>query len=161
MDRWVDIRREIIKRPFLATLERFVNPLKADILIASAFHPPYGEKMLTICERAGFPATVIIRNGMEGTIAFPLKRPVKILCSVRKKDGTCLRHEIEFTAEKFLGETVEVEEKLENPSIDRNVELIRRYQHEGKTDSRHFDLRVKATCEGLRLAIEWIKNNQK
>jgi len=74
IDEWVDFRHEMIKRPFLATLEKFVNPLKADILIASAFHPPYGEKMIAVAERAEFPATIIIRNGMEGSCAFALKR---------------------------------------------------------------------------------------
>lgn len=160
MDRWVEIRREIIKRPFLATLERFVNPLKADIIIASAFHAPYGEKMLTIGEGAGFPGIIIVRNGIEGTIAFPLKRATKILCSKKQKNGSYTRHEIEFDSEKFLGETVAVEEKLENPSLERNVELIRSYHLKRKTDSRHFDLRVKATCEGIRLAIHWINEDQ-
>ncbi len=155
MDRWVDIRRQIIKRPFLATLERFVNPLKADIIIASAFHPPYGEKMLNLCERAGFPAAIIVRNGMEGTIAFPLKRAVKILCSARKSDTTYARHEIEFNAENFLGKTVEIEERpLTQPSPEHNAELIQTYQRNGSTGNRHFDLRVKATCEGLKKAIE-------
>ncbi|MBI5150581.1 MAG: anthranilate phosphoribosyltransferase, partial [Candidatus Omnitrophica bacterium] len=81
MDRWVDLRRQIIKRPFMATLERFVNPVDADILIASAFHPPYGEKMLAVAQKAGYPGIVILRNGLEGTLAFPLKRGVKILCA--------------------------------------------------------------------------------
>src|SRR5476649_952231 len=94
LDRWVDLRHQIIKRPFLSTLERFINPLKADILIASAFHPPYGEKMMTVAERAGFKNIIIVRNGIEGTIAFPLLRGVKVLLSAKQKDGTFRRHEI-------------------------------------------------------------------
>jgi anthranilate phosphoribosyltransferase len=92
--RWVSIRHQTIKRPFLSTLERFVNPVKAERLIASAFHPPYGEKMMTIAERAGFKGIIIIRNGMEGGIAFPLKRPVKILLSAYQAPGVYKRHEI-------------------------------------------------------------------
>ncbi len=157
MDSWVDIRREIIKRPFLSTLERFVNPVKANILIASAFHAPYGEKMLTICERAGFPAAIIVRNGIEGTIGFPLKRTAKILSSKRQKDGTYLRYEIEFDTEKFLGKTLMFEEKLEHPCAEKNVGLIRAHLEKGHTESEHFDLRVKATCAGLRQAIDWVR----
>jgi len=57
-------------------------------LIASAFHPPYGEKMMTIAERAGFKGIIIVRNGIEGTIAFPLLREVKLLLSSRQEDGS-------------------------------------------------------------------------
>jgi len=80
VDRWVDIRRQTVKRQFMATLEKFLNPVGARIIATSAFHPPYGEKMLTISERAGFPGVIVIRNGIEGSLAFPLKREVRILC---------------------------------------------------------------------------------
>src|SRR3989338_6896958 len=102
MDRWVELRRQIIKRPFLATLERFVNPVSAQSIIASAFHPPYSEKMAFACEDAGFPGIIIIRNGMEGTLAFPLMREVNILCSVQQKDGTYVRGIIKFDPQKYL-----------------------------------------------------------
>lgn len=156
LDRWVNIRRQIIKRPFLATLERFVNPLKADMIIASAFHPPYGEKMLTICERAQFPAAIIIRNGIEGTIGFALKRATKILCTKRQANGGYVRHEFEFDAEQFLNRPVTIEEKVDGPTLDENVRLIREHLIEGQTHNMHFNLRIKSTCEGLRQGIEWI-----
>ena len=93
MDQWVERRRQIIKRPFLSTLERFLNPFNAHIIISSAFHPPYGEKMLTTCERAGYPGSIIVRNGWEGTMAMPLMRAAKILCAARQKDGSEKREE--------------------------------------------------------------------
>jgi len=149
LDRWVDIRRQIIKRPFLATIERFVNPLKADILIASAFHPPYGEKMMTISERAGFKGIIIVRNGIEGTIAFPLLREVKLLISVRQNDGSFKRDEL--IIENSPG--VDVEEMIEGPKASDNANLIQNYVKMGLSGNVHFDLRVKSTCEGLKQAI--------
>ncbi len=157
VDRWVELRRQIIKRPFLSTLERFVNPVKADILIASAFHPPYGEKMLTVAERAGYPGVIIVRNGLEGTLAFPLKRGVKILCSARQSDGQYRRQEIEFNPEEYLKISVEVEEKFEQPSLKENARLVKEYARAGRTDYQLFDWRVKATCAGLERAVEWIE----
>ena len=157
--RWVKIRREIIKRPFLSTLEKFLNPVKADVLITSAFHPPYTEKMITIAERAGFPGMVVIRNGLEGTLSFALKRAVKIMCSTRQKDGSYLRHEFEFDPEKYLGLTIAMEEKLERPSILENVRLIEKFMAEGKTGNNLFDLRVQTTCAGLKLAVDWMKEH--
>lgn len=160
IDHWVDLRHQTIKRPFLATLERFLNPIKADIIIASAFHPPYGEKMITICERAGFAAAIIVRNGMEGTLAFPLMRSAKILISVKQKDGMYRRHEMDFNVESELGIKVNLEERLELPSLEENVRLIKEYKQTAKTDHVLFDARIRATCTGLNKAIQWIKENQ-
>lgn len=157
LDEWVSIRQEIIKRPFLATLERFVNPCSASIMIASAFHPPYGDKMLTICERAGFPAAIIVRNGMEGTLAFPLMRNARILCTVRTPTGY-VRHEIIFDANTVLDAPYSKEERLEEPQLDENVRLIQDYANHGSTDYGRFDDRVKVTCAGLTQALEWVAN---
>ena len=157
LDRWVELRREIIKRPFFSTLEKFLNPVNADILITSAFHPPYTEKMITVAERAGFPGAIVIRNGLEGTLAFALKRPVKIMCSARQKDGSYQRHEFEFDAEQFLKKIIPVEEKLEAPALEENVRLIETFKTQGRTDNELFDYRVKASCEGISQALEWIK----
>jgi len=162
LDRWVDLRRQIIKRPFLSTIERFINPLKADILIASAFHPPYGEKMMTIAERAGFNGVIIVRNGIEGTIAFPLMREVKLLLSSRQKDGSFRRHEMILENGPF----VDMEEMIDRPKAVDNARLIKNYVQTGASagqgtgNFKHFDLRVKMTCEGLRKALTWLVKNR-
>ena len=159
MDIWVERRHQTIKRPFMSTLERFVNPLNARIVISSAFHPPYGEKMLTICERAGYPGCIIVRNGLEGTLAFPLMRNAKILCSARQNDGTYIRNELMIQPENYLGKPVKIEERLDDPSLKKNAELIENYFKEGKTSYELFDARVKMSCAGFKKAIEWVENN--
>lgn len=159
MDRWVERRQQIIKRPFLSTLERFLNPLNAHIIISSAFHPPYGEKMLTICERAGYSGSIIVRNGLEGTLSFPLMRAAKILCSARQEDGSYKREEIVIQPEDYLDHKIKVEERLDNPSLEKNKELIETYQRDGKTSYALFDSRIKVTCAGFKKAIEWVENN--
>jgi anthranilate phosphoribosyltransferase len=153
LDRWVKLRHQTIKRPFLSTLERFLNPAKADILIASAFHPPYGEKMLTIAERAGFKGIVIVRNGIEGTMAFPLLRPVKILISAKKKDGSFFREE--KTLDPVGG--IDIEQRIEKPQANDNAQLIENYLKQATSGNLHFDLRVKVTNEGLQQALDRIK----
>lgn len=157
LDRWVDIRRKIIKRPFLSTLEKFVNPFRAKIVITSAFHPPYTEKMITIAERAGFPAAIVVRNGLEGTLAFALKRAVKMMCSTREKEGYYNRIEAEFDPQKHLKIEVETEEKLEQPSLAENVRLIQEFQEKGKTTNQLFDQRVAVTIKGISQAIDYFK----
>ncbi len=159
VDRWVELRRQTIKRPFLATLEKFLNPVGARIIMTSAFHPPYGEKMLTISERAGFPGVIVVRNGMEGGIGFPLLRSAKILLSARQRNGTYLRYEIDFNAAEFLGVKVDVEEKRGHLSAQENAQFIKRYLDTSSSGDQLFDLRVKATCEGLRRALAWLEKN--
>lgn len=157
VNRWVDLRRQIIKRPFLATLEKFLNPAKARIIITSAFHPPYNEKMITVAERAGFPGAVVIRNGIEGTMAFALKRAVKIMCSARQADGTYLRHEFEIDPERLLTVDVPVEEKLEQISAEENARLITAFQNSGKSGNLLFDERVRITRLGIEQALQWLE----
>ncbi len=159
IDRWVERRHKTIKRPCFATLEKFLNPVGAKIIITSAFHPPYSEKMTTIAERAGFAGSIVVRNGLEGALAFPLKREVKILCSARTTQGGHKRNEIVFDPAAFLGRSVELEEVLENPSLRENARLVKLFAEKDSTDNTLFDLRVKATCGGLRLALEWLKEN--
>ncbi len=156
LDRWVSLRHQTIKRPFLATLEKFIKPVDADIIVTSAFHPPYGEKMLAISERAGFAGAMVIRNGMEGSTAFPLKRPAKILLSARQNGGRYLRHEITFEAERFLGTIVPVEEQRKPLTAQNNAYLIKEYTAQGHSGDQWFDLRVKATCEGFRQGLGWL-----
>ena len=159
LDRWVERRRKTIKRPCFSTLEKFLNPVQAKIIITSAFHPPYGEKMLTIAERAGFAGSIVVRNGLEGTIAFPLKREAKILCSACQQDGTYLRHEINFDPVKFLGYEIDIEEVLEKPSLEENTKLVKSFALHGKTNNKLFDDRVRVTCAGLQLGVQWIEEN--
>ena len=114
--------------------------------------------MMTVAERAGFPACIVIRNGIEGTIAFPLMRPVKILCSVRDRGNVYQRHEFTFDTQEQLSIKVDLEEKIEQPSAQDNARLIREFAQHNKTSDQRFNWRVQATGQGIRLALDWIKN---
>ena len=159
VDQWVEIRRQTVKRPFLSTLEKFIDPAKADIIVTSAFHPPYGEKMLTIAERAGFKGVMVIRNGIEGSCGMPLKRPAKLLLSARQQDGGYVRHEINFDVEGFLGTSPVKEEQRERLAAEENATLIRSFKRTGNSGDEWFDARVKATKEAFRLGLEYLKEN--
>lgn len=158
LDRWVDVRHQTIKRPFLATLEKFVKPVEARIIITSAFHPPYGEKMTTISERAGYPGVIVVRNGIEGSIAFPLMRPAKLLLSAKQADGHYVRHEITIDVPQLLADqVVSAEEKRELLSAEENAKLIKTYSDLGTSHDEWFDKRVLVTCEGLKQGFAWLE----
>lgn len=159
LDRWVDLRRQTIKRPYFATLEKFLNPAKAKISITSAYHPPYSEKMATVAERAGFPGSIVVRNGLEGSLAFPLKRPVKILCSARQNDGSYKREELTLDPAEYLKTDLPFEEKVENPTAADNARLIQEFDKTGKTPNNYFNERVRLSCAGIKIALDWVERN--
>ena len=157
VDRWVEIRRQTIKRPFLSTLERFLNPAKAQICIASAFHPPYTEKMITICERAGFAGGVIVRNGLEGTLAGYLNRPLKMMCSLRSCVDEYTRKEFEVDPKEILGCEIKIDEQIRQPSLEENARLICTYKEKGGSGKEQFDFRVKVCCHAVKQVLDWLK----
>lgn len=158
VDRWVEIRRQTIKRPFLSTLEKFLNPANAQIIMTSAFHPPYTEKMITVAERAGYPAAIVMRNGQEGSLSFPLNRSVKALCSAVQCEGDYKREELELNPLDALKEEIKVDEKLTKPSLEENARLIKAYKEKGKSGNAFFDSRVKISCHGMKRLIDWVKH---
>jgi hypothetical protein len=113
--------------------------------------------MMTIAEGAGFEKIVIVRNGIEGSIAFPLKRAAKMLLSKKQLDGSFEHHEINFDVEEFLGVSVPMEDMVEHPRPKDNAQLIQNYLTKGVSGNELLDLRVKATTAGLKQALEWLK----
>jgi hypothetical protein len=160
LDRWVSIRHQTIKRPFLATLEKFVKPVDARIIITSAFHPPYGEKMTTMAERSGYPGVMVVRNGVEGSIAFGLLRPAKLLLSAKQADGSYLRHEMTIDVQELLADkAISIEERRSKLTAQDNAQLIINYINRGSSHDQWFDARVLATCKGLKQGIDWLERN--
>ena len=51
------------------------------------------------------------------------------------------------------------ENKLIDPSLEKNRELIETYYKGGKTSYALFDSRIKITCAGFKKAIQWVENN--
>ena len=110
---------------------------------------------MTVAERAGFKGIIIVRNGIEGTIAFPLLRDVKLLLSARQKDGSFRRHEMIIEN----APVVDTEEMIEKPKAPDNANLIETYLKAGASGNKHFDLRVKMTSEGLTPGFRVVEEN--
>ena len=157
--RWVEIRKCFKKRPFAATLERFVNACEARILLTSAFHAPYLEKMTRLAENAGFPGAIVVNRGMEGTLAFPLTRPVEILCSAKQKDGSCLRKHFELDPVALMQWEAPREVILKEPGVSENARLVQAFQKTGSSGDDAFDKRVHLTRRGLDVALKWVEEH--
>ena len=103
---WTPLRRAIVKRPALATLEKFIGvaprpPAGAVVpeapsngavrgagvlFVGSAFHQSYVSKMQDVAEAAGYVGYVIVQRGAEGSIgaALSARAPAQVLVGRRR-----------------------------------------------------------------------------
>lgn len=158
LDRWVELRRQMVKRPGLATLEKYVSPFRADFFIGSAFHHNFNEKMIEIGERVGFKNVVVTFKTVEGSLAPSLARPTKISYS---KEGSLI--EATFAPADFgLPSMPDPKPALAtntplasntNAALAENVALVERYARTGSSGDAYFDARVKMAVSMYRAIL--------
>lgn len=165
--RWIEMRRVIVKRPALATVEKYADVFEkpASLFISSAFHPSYVEKMAVAAEAVGFGAYIIVGKGMEGSIGLGVtKRPSTLLVGWRtltpnvpnsQTDRRCYqRHNLEYRVNADL-------ESSDSPlkgsaTCQQMADRIRDFVNFGSSGNSLFDARVSATVDALDLALNVI-----
>lgn len=160
--RWVHMRRVILKRPALATVEKYADSCpggRAKMFIGSAFHPGYVEKMGDAAEAVGFPSYIIISKGMEGCIGQGVGgRESKILVGWKvkneKKKYEFKREEIKYKYDDLNDYRSPVKNEA---SVEDTVERISGFVRDGSSGNRLFDSRVHATCQALDRAMSLIQ----
>lgn len=157
LDKWVERRKIIMKRPFLSTLEKVLNPVKANILITSVFHIPYLEKMAELGNMTGFDGVIVLKRGLEGTLAPSLAKATGVFCTAKMQDGTFTTKTIEVNNNDFTQYRSDADAIIENLSIEQNIEYINQYIAEGKTGNSDFDSRVALAIELYKQGLDWIK----
>lgn len=151
LDRWVDLRRQTIKRPFLATLEKYVSPFQAQTFIGSAFHHNFGEKMIDIAEAIGFSKSLVTFKSIEGSLGLSLARSTKIYGSMKMNDGY-KRFTVDCHPSEF-GITVQEDQKNFNPTATENIQRIISCLATGSSGDAYFDDRVRYTCAAFDKAM--------
>ncbi|WP_114782857.1 anthranilate phosphoribosyltransferase [Botryobacter ruber] len=159
LDQWVDRRRLIFKRPFLATLEKVLNPCHAGILVTSVFHITYIDKMITLAGMAGFSGVIVLKRGLEGTLVPSIAKASGITCAVRQPDGSFLTQSFDATHEIYSDFRAEADAVVEHPAAAANADLIRSYISQGATGNEDFDKRVNLAIALYQQGLEWIRNN--
>lgn len=166
LDSWVHMRRVILKRPGIATVEKYVDacPGGAALFIGSAFHAPYIGKMADVAEDLQYGAYIIVGRGMEGTtgLGITARRTANLLTGWRTEDGSFQRKDVEFNVVRdgvriLLGEEEEPVKGSTNAKV--SVERIRRFAETGRSGSPFFDARAKATLQAFDMALSVLKEN--
>jgi hypothetical protein len=154
---WVPLRRAILKRPALATVEKFIDvvPGLASIFISSAFHPAYVDKMIGMAEARGYEGYIIVSKGVEGSIGLGLGRGT---LHVGARNSTGLYTRSTVTAPPVA---VDEEADVEAPekgfaNCGRSVRRIRMWIDSGSSGDKCFDMRVKATIEAFDGAMTFL-----
>ncbi len=126
LTKWQRIRREIKKRPFLATVEKLINPFDAQIGLFSSFHGRYSEMILDVGLQHGFKKVVGVFKALEGGLTPSMARPVHITIATQNSRGVVQKETHKFTPEDF-GFTTTKMVNLENPTPLENANMIQKY----------------------------------
>jgi anthranilate phosphoribosyltransferase len=156
------LRRSIVKRPGWSTVEKFVGciPEQCSLLIASAFHPPYTQRMIEVTMGLKLPGAMIIRKGIEGTLSIPPDSTgAEIACCARRADGTYELIEMKVKPRLSSDEMrrtssaqiVKPLTALENARLLANY-----YQSQSSCGHPFFDAIIHATLECIDHGMSWL-----
>jgi anthranilate phosphoribosyltransferase len=72
----VPLRQAMVKRPVLATIEKWLCPLSAQqtLCVTGFTHPPYKQKTIDIIQRIGVFSRLLLVRGVEGSTLLPFDR---------------------------------------------------------------------------------------
>ena len=159
LDAWVERRRTLLKRPFFATLEKYLDPCGASILLVSAFHSNYGEKMRQIAQGLGFPGVVVVQRGQEGSLAFSMKRPMLLYCAAQTGEGSYVQKDFTLSVDEVCGFDMEGDPRVREPDVAENARLVQNYIRSGTTGDEALDRRVMFTLRGLSIGVDWVSRS--
>lgn len=154
---WLGVRFATIKRPFLSTLEKFLNPCHADILIASVYHITYQEKMVELALMAGFKGAIIMKRGLEGSLVPNTSKSCGILCAIKKEDGSVVKTSFDMSHPAMQSFILEEVFSFENMTVAENAAWITQFERTKRSDNPTFDNYVEAAKQLYGLGLDWIK----
>ncbi len=156
--RWTDRRRIVLKRPFLATLEKVLNPCRARILVTSVFHITYQMKMAELAMMAGFEGVLVLKRGLEGSLSPSTSRASGLLCAVRKPDGHLFFQHFESDIPAFVSFKTNADTVHPQPAPADNARLVRQFWEYGQTPDADFDNRVRFARALYGRGLTWIES---
>lgn len=161
LHRWVERRQILLKRPFLATLEKVLNPCGARVLVTSVFHITYQMKMAELALIAGFDAVIVMKRGLEGSLAPATSRSSGVLCAVRKPEGHLFFQHFDADRPDFASFRTDADPDVPNPTAADNAALVRKFLAQKVTGNEDFDNRVRYAHALLDRGMEWIEGQIK
>ncbi len=158
MEHWHFLRQKMKKRPFLATLEKLVNPFSAEYLVTSVFHGGFNEKMLEVAQQAGYKKIIIIFRGVEGSLCLSIARSTKVLFSFQTEQGYETT-ELNFNPTDYGFATV-IDPKCEASEITQFSQEIHKFRTIGTVDDPYQQQRILWNRIVFDVLIKMLSNSQ-
>ena len=86
------LRVDMVKRPVLATIEKWLQPIKANstVCLTGFTHPPYKQKTIDIIDYANCYESLILVRGVEGSTLLPPDRRTPYITMTQNKNPNFL-----------------------------------------------------------------------
>ncbi|PXF44599.1 hypothetical protein BWQ96_05676 [Gracilariopsis chorda] len=162
LHRWVRMRRAIVKRPGIASAEKFADviPGGSEVFIGSAFHESYMEKMAAAAEAIGYSGYVIVGRGVEGTIGVGVgaRKKALLLCGWKGRNGGYGREQVVYRAEE---DGVQSDDKAVKGAVTAggNASKLRAFMRVGGSGDDLFDRRARATVSAVEKALRVLQRH--
>ncbi|MCU0430771.1 MAG: hypothetical protein MUF42_12470 [Cytophagaceae bacterium] len=133
------MRKEMVKRPFLATFEKLLQPIQAskgNYIVSGYTHSHYKEEVIQQLQQQATCAQALIVKGLEGNLMLPLARATTLMhfdgSSIRElpfspeQAGLALESDVlqkNIQAEDVLKEGLEALQGRDNPSYRKLLYL--------------------------------------
>lgn len=117
-----ELRRLIVKRPCLATLEKFCGPIRArgkNHLVVGYVHTAYEQLLPLIARHAGYNSALVVR-GVEGGVVAPLNAPSKL--AGFSDDGTNI-------SDKLAPREAAIESAVRNTALPDSADSAPEFDH--------------------------------
>ncbi len=157
LNHWVDRRRVLLKRPFLSTLEKVLNPARARILVTSVFHITYQMKMAELALMAGFDGAIVLKRGLEGSLAPSTARATGVLCAVRTAENHLFYQHFDADRPAFSSFKTESDIEIVQPQAADNAQLVKMYLAQQQTGNDDFDNRIRFALALYGRGLDWIE----
>ena len=158
LNAWVDRRRLLIKRPFLSTLEKVLNPCGAKILVTSVFHITYQMKMAELALMAGFDGVMVLKRGLEGSLSPATARSNGILCGVRTAKNHLFVTNFDSDLPAFATFRTDTDNEITDLNVEKNAALVKAFVKNGATDLPQFDNQVHYSQALYGRGLAWIED---
>jgi hypothetical protein len=113
--------------------------------------------MLELGFMAGFTAVIVLKRGLEGSLAPSLAKSTGILCGVKRTDGTTLTKNFDTATDAYKAYKAPADSVIDDLNVTTNVNYIKNYLTHGKTGDADFDLRVQLAVRLYKEGLEWVK----
>jgi hypothetical protein len=115
-------------------------------------------KMAELALMAGFDGVLVLKRGLEGSLAPSTSRESGLLCAARNQDNQLSFTRIDSNFTTFQSFKTNTDEQIDDLTVEENARLIQTYLKETKTNNPDFDNQVAFAKALYMKGLDWIES---